>query len=286
MDDTRPEPLDPVVALTQLGGVAARARILELTTRKRLEAAVRRQEIQHVARGTYSLPLWETGNAASRLHGVQSHLSAAARYGWNLKAPGRPHVTVPRGRNVAADRRRGVTLHWADLADDDVEDGATTRIRTVLDCAAAFPFDEALAVADSALREGRVTKEQLVTAAATVRGRPGPRVRRVAVYADHRAQSALESVVRALAIEAGLDVVAQHPIVVDGIELHPDVADPGRRLAIEAESLTFHADQESLERDCLRYNGFAVARWAVLRFTFHQAMSQQNLVRRTMAAFA
>lgn len=41
-------------------------------------------------------------------------------------------------------------------------------MRTVLDCAAQLPFDEALAVADSALRDRTVTKEELARAVATL----------------------------------------------------------------------------------------------------------------------
>ena len=50
------------------------------------------------------------------------------------------------------------SLEVATLPRSDVEGWATSKVRTVLDCAAELPFDEALAVADSALRHGDVTR--------------------------------------------------------------------------------------------------------------------------------
>lgn len=35
------------------------------------------------------------------------------------RPPSRPHVTVPRKRNVPAERREGVHLHFADLTEED-----------------------------------------------------------------------------------------------------------------------------------------------------------------------
>jgi hypothetical protein len=47
-----------------------------------------------------------------------------------------------------------------------VADGVTDPVRTVIDCARDLPFDEALAVADSALRSGKVGPDALRQAAA------------------------------------------------------------------------------------------------------------------------
>ncbi len=106
---------------------------------------------------------------AGRLHGVVSHLSAAQAWGWKVKrAPPRPVVTVPRGRNVGADRRDGLDVRWQDPPPGTVEGMVTTRVQTVIDCARSLPFDEALSVADSALREGVVRREQLLGAVSVV----------------------------------------------------------------------------------------------------------------------
>ena len=86
----------------------------------------------------------------------------------------------------------------------DVRDGVTTPLRTVVDCARALPCDEALAVADSALRCRSVGPAALQRAATSARGTGSSDVRRVARWADGRAAN----LVRQLAAAAGVaDVV-------------------------------------------------------------------------------
>ena len=58
-----------------------------------------------------------------------------------------------------------------------------------------------------------------------------------------------------------------------------DVADPALRLALEAESLEFHADRRSLRRDTHRYDVLAVFGWTVLRFTWEHVMLHPEFVR-------
>ncbi|WP_161962302.1 type IV toxin-antitoxin system AbiEi family antitoxin domain-containing protein [Nocardioides speluncae] len=207
-----------------------------MSSRKRPRTAVKRGQIKRVTRDRYCLPDGERGVvAAAKLHGVASHLSAAAHWGWEIKfPPEEPQVSVRRDRKIAAERRVGVRLHWTTFSAGDVDGMVTGRLRTVVDCARDLPFDEALAVADSALRHGDVTKEELVQAAAAVKGGGAARARRVAACADARAANPFESVLRALAIDAGLNATPQVEVVVDGKEVHPDVADRGRRIALEA----------------------------------------------------
>lgn len=275
--------MDAVTALEKLGGVARTREIEQLSSRRKLRGAVDRGEIEHVGRGAYALSTVEAGRAAARLSGVKSHLSAAAHWGWATKTPGgRPHVAVPRGRNVAKSRRVGVHVHWLRLADHEVDGPATSKLRTVLDCARDLPFDQALAVADSALRSGDLSHDELHSAAASCTGPSAAKVRRVAAYADGRAANPFESVLRALAIEAGLDVVPQFPIEVHGVDLHPDLVDPGRGLVLEADSFSWHGDREAFEADCLRYNGFCVAGYVVLRFTYEHVMREPDYVLRTL----
>lgn len=149
-----------------------------------------------------------------------------------------------------------------------MEGWATSRIHTVLDCAADLQFDEALAVADSALRTGDLTRDELLAATS-----PGTSQRRVAEYADGRAANPFESSLRAICIEAGLPVVPQWAITVrGGIEVHADLANPFLGIAIEADSWAWHADRSAHERDCDRYNWLVEAGWLVLRFYWQQVM--------------
>ena len=158
----------------------------------------------------------EEGSTAARtvavsVSGVVSHLSAAGHWRWQVKAPpARPHVTVPAKRRLAAARREGATVHWRDLDPAEVVDGVTSPLRTVLDCARDLPFDEALAVADSALRSGRVSSGELVDAAAQSPTRGRQRCLRVARAADERADNPFESVVRARLAAAPVQLGGHH----------------------------------------------------------------------------
>ncbi len=279
--------MDAVEALVRLGGIADAATIGTLTSRRRLRTAVNAGRVKRLARGVYALPTAEAGRAAARLHGVRSHLSAAAHWGWEVKWPEQqPHVTVPRGRNLDPGRRRGVRVHWRATKAGEVCDGVTGPLRTVLDCARDLPRDEALAVADSALRHGDVAPDELRAAATGLTGRNAARVRWVAAYTDGRAANPFESVLRCLAIEAGLDVVPQHPVAAGGLVLHPDLVDVRRRLVLEADSWTWHAERDAHDRDCWRYNALVLAGWTVLRFTWDQVMRRTAEVRHALRVMA
>lgn len=105
---------------------------------------------------------------------------------------------VPRKRK---DRQRpeGVRIVYADLKPEEVRGMATAPVRTVMDCASRMPFDEALAIADSALRARDATKRELLQAAECMPGRYRMRCLRVAREADGRADNPFESVLRAIA---------------------------------------------------------------------------------------
>jgi hypothetical protein len=63
-------------------------------------------------------------------------------------------------------------IHVGDLHPSEVDDGRTTKSRTLTDCLRGLPFDEALAVADSALRHGFSARLLVgLAASAGVRGR-------------------------------------------------------------------------------------------------------------------
>jgi very-short-patch-repair endonuclease len=170
------------------------------------------------------------------------------------------------------------------LAREDRDGWATSKVRTVLDCAAELPFDEALAVADSALRHGDVTVEQL---RAALRSDHPPAVRRVVEHATPLAANPFESVLRAILVEARIEMVPQYETTVGGITYHPDLADPLHGIAVEANSWTHHASKADHDADCVRYNALVVAGWVVLRFTWEQVMfAPDEVVATVRAAYA
>ena len=245
-----------------------------------LRRAVRDGRVAHLGRNRYALPgADEAFVAAGRLHGVVSHLSAAQVWGWKVKRPpDRPVISVPRGRKVSPERRRGVDVRWHDLADGAVPRGSvTTRVRTVVDCARTLPFDEALSVADSALREGMVTQAHLLAAAAASPRSGRNRALNVADLADGAAENPFESCLRAIALEVpGLEPVAQ--LIVPGIG-HADLGDARLRLLIEADSYAYHSEEAAFRYDIRRYTAMVRRGWTVVRFCWEDVMFRPGEVR-------
>ena len=275
--------MDPVDALRELGGVARRRVLLRLTSRKRLQRAVLGGEIVRTSRGLYRLASADLARVrAAQLRGVASHLTAATLHGWEFAFPATcPWVTV--ARNVGVADQDDCFVFWADLSGE--EGLVTSPVRTVLDCARRLEFGPALAVADSALRHGDVTRAELVGPAAAIRGKGAARARTVADHASALVANPFESMLRAIALEAGLSVQPQVGISLgEGEVVHPDVVDSGRRVVLEADSWEFHAGREAHARDCRRYTLLVVHGWIVLRFTWRQVMHEADFVRRCLVA--
>jgi len=259
--------------LRSLGGVARRASLLAVVPRSDLDRALAAGTVLRDARGRYSLPGLEADlREAARLGGTISHTSAALRHGWAVKAvPRLPHITVSRGRRIPA--RPPAIVHRAEVV------GVVTDPETTLEqCCRRLPFDEALAIADSALREG-FPAEVLRSLARDARGPGSRRLRRVAEHATPLAANPFESVLRAIALEVpGLRVRPQVRI----LGYRVDLADVGRHLVLEADSFAWHGDRAALDRDCGRYNDLVVDGWRVLRFSYEAVMRRPAQVRSTL----
>jgi very-short-patch-repair endonuclease len=266
-------------------GRATWQELREHCTQHELRRALAKGEIVRVGRGRYALPDQNAAReAAAAVGGVLSHLSAAVELGLAvLHRPDAVHVTVPRAAHRTA--VPGVVLHRADLASEDRTRRSTTWLRTVLDCAATLPFAEALAVADSALREGLVRREDLLDAAQERRGPGAPRARRVAGAADGDAANPFESTLRAGLLDAGITgFIPQQPVLlVTGARAHVDLGDPRRRIALEADGFQYHGTRRALRDDCRRYDEIVRAGWIVLRFAWEHVVGDVRWVAAVVA---
>ena len=266
--------------LAELGGVATAGTLVRLSSRTELERAVAGGQVLRLSRGRYAVPATaEAVRAAHALSGVLSHASAALEWGWAVRTvPARPHITVPNKRKVDRSRARKVVLHRRDLGSDDVVDGRTSRDLTLVQCMRTLPFEEALAIADSALRDG-YPPTRLAALARDVRGAGAAGVRRVAVHADPRAANPFESGLRAIAIGvSGLNVVPQVQVG----DARPDLVDTDLRLVLEADSFRWHGGRAQLRRDAHRYNRLVLDGWLVLRFAWEDVMSGGEEVRKRL----
>lgn len=282
---SRPTPED---VLTRLGGVADAGTLLRVVTKTQVRRALREGMVVRDARGRYSLPGAAAGlRAAHRLTAVASHLTAAMLHGWEVKTPPPlPVVTVPRNRRVDPTRRTDVDVRWADLGGDETGDGLVTSPgRTVMDCAKDYPFDEALAVADSAIRHGALTQAELVRLAGAMPALHRATCLRVAFAANGRAANPFESVLRAIALDAvGPRFVPQVVVQGPGFRVRPDLVDEVRRVVAEADSFEWHGSRSALRADCRRYNALALAGWLVLRFAWEDVMFRPDYVRQCFIA--
>lgn len=274
---------DVVEVLQKAGGSATYRQLRAYVHTRDLRLALAEGPIKRVARGMYALPLDVSALTVARAHGgVLSHESAAEHHGLDVvTTPLKPHVTVRRTQ-----RRRNTklacTLHWADVPELD---GATTPVRTVLDCARTLPFCEALAVVDSALRKGVVTRDELLAAAIAARGPGRARGIRLVEAGDARAASVLESVLRARALETGWrGFVPQFVIADDDFFARVDLAGPVLRLILEADSFAYHASRDALRRDCRRYTNLAMRGWTLLRFSWEDVILDAGWVGEVLTA--
>lgn len=261
--------MTPSYVVRIFGGVARWNELEPLVTRTQLDEELAAGTITRLQRGTYALgDLAEVRARAAAVSGTVSHLSAAIEHGWKVKhPPTRPTITLPRNRSHPGD---GLEVHWQDLSPLQVRRRVTRPLDTVIACARAYDFDVALSVADSALRNGAVSRQEL-RAAAEASPRTGrARAVRVVRAADGRAANPFESCARAIALGVrGLRVEPQ--VAVRGVG-RVDLADMTLGIVVECESVEFHSDAASLERDVRRYTACARRGLVVVRFTWKEVM--------------
>lgn len=276
--------------LELLGGVATRAQLVAATARREFDAARRAGQVVRLSRGRYALPTVEAARSvAHAMTGVLCLTSAALGWGWAVKTvPEKPHVTVPRKRKVRTEDAARVQLHRFRLDEDDVEAGRTSQDRTLLDCLRLLPFDEALAVADSALRSG-YSRARMLALVRDARGPGAARMRHIAALATPLAANPFESVLRAIALGVpGLAVEPQVRVrrsVGKGETAflgRPDLVDGRLRIILEADSFEFHGQRAPFRADIRRYNAFSVDGWLVLRFAWEDVMFQPAYVGRVL----
>lgn len=267
--------------LASLGGCATAKELRKHHSRRAIAAATAVGEVERAGQGRYTLAsVTEHRRLAHARKAAQSHLSAALEHGWKVKTvPETAQLTFPRRRRLRTEHKGGFEPHWADLEEGELAAGVTSPLRTVLDCARTLPFDEGLAVADSALRAGDVHKAELQEAAKSLRGPGAAAARLVAQHADGRAANPLESVLRALAIEVGLELTPQLQVADPGLYARVDLGSEELRLVVEAEGYETHGTRKGLRRDCQRHSLFAIWGWASLRFAYEDVMFEQEWVR-------
>jgi hypothetical protein len=213
----------PAVASVQ-GGVFTTAQALRAGwTESALRHAERVGALIRVRPGVYAVPLGYSGNrfvdAAARIRqqaaavSVQnprvpvSHGAAAALLGLSLiDPPRRVCATFPRGRRgeiAGVHRHRGRLFPGQAILLGRIL--LLSAARTVVDLGCELGVDEAIVAADSALRAGLATREDLAAAVELCARWPGVAAAAQAIrLADPDAESPLESLSRLRIVQTGL----------------------------------------------------------------------------------
>lgn len=268
--------------LTRMGGVGSYAELRQAHSRREIRAAEGAGDIVKPARGRYALAaVAEQRGLAHRHTACLAVLSAAQAHGWKVKEPPeRPWLALPPGRKLPEGLAQDAHVQWARLTADERTAGTTAPLRTVLDCARALPFDEGLAVADQALRSGKVSREELLFPASRARGPGSAAIRRVARHADARAANPFESVLRAIVCEIPqLRLQPQAEIAEPGLFAVVDLADREREIVLEAEGFEHHGSKSGFIRDRRRYTELTIHGWRVLPFSWIDVMRHPEWVR-------
>ncbi len=253
-------------ALRRCGGAARWAQLRASgVTRFALRTALAVERVNAAGHGTYALPGTDAAIvAAVTLSGVVSHASAARLHGLDLhSAPKFIEITVARG---CRQRARGVLVHAADLAPEDVglAQPITTLRRTVRDCARTMPLLHAVILLDGVVRAGLLSMADLRAMARTARGRGSARLRQAVGYVDALCGSPLETILRLLSEILFLDVQTQ--VWIEGVGPVDILVDGW--LILEADGFAFHSNREHYRRDRRRANVAAEQLLVHLRFTW------------------
>jgi hypothetical protein len=162
----------------------------------------------------------------------------------------------------------------------------THPIRTAWDLAAWLDAPQAVAIIDAMVASRLLDHHEAMAFAASRRGRRWHRrVSRVFELVDGRAQSPPESHLRVQLMTAGLPrPTPQLAVPVPGLVLHPDLAWPEWKVAVEYVG-RWHHQEEQFHRDRRRLNLLVADGWLVLHVTHDRLRSDTaGMVREIRAA--
>ncbi|AKK04311.1 PDDEXK family nuclease [Corynebacterium epidermidicanis] len=151
----------------------------------------------------------------------------------------------------------------------------TSKARTVIDCARYEEFENALVIAEGALRQSPKLRAEIEELLKEMKGSPGlPKARRVLQFAGTQSESAAESRAKAQFITAGLHQehkIKQNPeLLIDGTRYRPDFLIDGW-LIVEIDGMEKYFGKhlppdEALRAERLREVKLQNAGYRVLRF--------------------
>ncbi len=163
----------------------------------------------------------------------------------------------------------------------------TTVARTVVDLAREQPFRNAVVLADSALRRGLTSRDELDQVVRAAWTWPGIRdASRVVEFSDGRAQSAAESVARVLFATVGLPAPLLQAVISDrdGIAGQVDFLFREERTIVEIDGKAKYREQEdALFLEKKRQDRLEDLGYRVVRLTWREIVHEPEMVLRKIA---
>lgn len=262
----------------------AEAQALGLTTNQ-IDYLVRVGRLRRIAPRVYVLAgvpdTWHRNArvAALSVDGLVSHKAAARLHGIDGFNNAGLELTVSKDRRPKSSPEQLHRSSQYRFADPTVIDGLPTTgiTRTVLDLAAVLPYSRFERAIDAVLRQEKCEWPELyeVLALHSIQGRNGCGPLRAlldARYGDESIpDSAWNRMVAELIIRSGVGIPNYEYTVRDSqgrFVARVDLAFPQQRVAIELDSVRWHLNRESFEKDPRRKNKLVLLGWTVLTFTW------------------
>lgn len=265
-----------------LGGAARTGTLVKLGhPPRRISEAVRAKILVRVSRGLYAVPGVRPEQLhAARLNAQITCVSALASHGVALlHQPDRPHLAVPGNFATHARHTGRMRLHYTKGFQPQDSSAQASTTEALICASGCLGKKEHLVAFDSALHLGLVRPDEIAPSisdgtedqvqACAHRSRRAWLV----AFADARAESPLETLVRVALAEAGLRVHPQR--FIEGVG-RVDLVVEGA-LVVETDGREHHDDPRAFQRDRERDRRLTRLGFKVLRFTYADLMGAKRV---------
>lgn len=280
-------------------GIFTREQLLTVADHNVLDRAVARGSVVRLLPRVFTSPASASdprirARAALAFAGPDaalSHLSAAAI--WRIRVPDSQHVHVLTPRTADHRTTKFVVVHRhpstslpPELLAYSAGMPAVRPAPTLVDCWAVLDRGHRRDVVITAVRDGRVSAEDIRALAAE---RPLLRGRRELIELAEQLRAGAQSELEIF----GMRRVFEHPslprprrqflVVVDGSRYVLDLAWPDLNLAVELDGAAYHGSPAQREADMRRDAALATVGWQVIRVTYARITSDPDGVRHDLA---
>jgi hypothetical protein len=273
--------LDPVQAVRARGG-AARLDQLGRLDERALRRALSDGSLRWGRRKVLALAEADPGLvAAVEVGGILVDAAAASYHGLAvLNPPRRPRVAI--GRKTSRRELAGVTIVHRDIRPAALHSGlpVLAPLPTVVSCALALPFEEALVVANDAAFRRLLTADSLLKAARWLPERSALPLRRVARLVEPRCESLLETLHYLVLRDVGVPFELQVPL--PGVGIADALLDGW--LVSEADGYASHSSREHYRNDRRRVRAALLEGHPTVRWSYEDLVHNRPAVTQELRA--